>query len=571
MKKINNNFNNKKIKLYKLIPYMIVLLVLFLSIGYSTFSSNLNISGIAINVRPRVDIRITNAVLNSFTNKVTTSYTDYNINSISTKVNLLETSSMVTYQVEVTNIGSTEMGIYKITGLPENLEYELNDYVLKDALCDNKNNCSLGIKKVFYITIKYKANGYDSTNTDYAFVLNFDFRKMYNVTYDGIVNNNYQTKIISGDTLDVTFTNSIPPKVVPYVNGEKVEYTYKNNKVVVPNVENNITLKYKEKVYLTTLSSGAYFKESAYLTKIKTVQFVDTIDTIGVKNAIASYDLSKEKDKSIIGWIDSNYNLYIASEWNIYAESLSSAFYEMSGVTSITFDNLNTSETTSFSHMFGGAASLVSLDLSTFDTSKVNTMQGTFFRNSSLTSLDLSNFNTSNVTNMMSMFNQCTNLTSLDVSNFDTSKVTRMDYMFYNMAKLTYLDISNFDTSNVTNMMYLFSYTPKIQQLILGELDTSNVTNMSYMFHGMIGLSTLDVSSFDTSKVTNMANMFYNIKVSELDLSSFDTSKVTNMNNMFQYSNKLKQILVSDKWVVGASTTTTNMFADCGVSSVTLK
>jgi len=46
---------------------------------------------------------------------------------------------------------------------------------------------------------------------------------------------------------------------------------------------------------------------------------------------------------------------------------------------------------------------------------------------------------------------------------------------------------------------------------------------------------------------------------------------VTNMTNMFFICENLKLIQVSDKWVVGESTTTTNMFSRCGTNTVTLK
>ena len=49
-------------------------------------------------------------------------------NHIVTEVDLNDSSSHITYYVEITNYGSTDVGIYNITGLPENLNYQIKDY-----------------------------------------------------------------------------------------------------------------------------------------------------------------------------------------------------------------------------------------------------------------------------------------------------------------------------------------------------------------------------------------------------------------------------------------------------------
>ena len=99
--------------------------------------------------------------------------------------------------------------------------------------------------------------------------------------------------------------------------------------------------------------------------------------------------------------------------------------------------NLNTSEVTDMSSMFGICYSLTSLNVSSFNTAKVEFMDAMFQGCASLTSLDVSNFNTSNVTTMYAMFQGCSSLTSLDVSKFNTAKVEVMNYMFQGCESLT--------------------------------------------------------------------------------------------------------------------------------------
>ena len=141
-------------------------------------------------------------------------------------------------------------------------------------------------------------------------------------------------------------------------------------------------------------------------------------------------------------------------------------------------------------------------------------------------------------------FNKFSQVTSLDLSNLDTSKVTDMSYMFKDCSSLTSLDLSNFDTSRVT-VMY-------------------------GMFYGCSSLTSLDVSSFNTSNVKNMNDMFHSCSsLTSLNLSNFDTSKVLNMGYMFYGCSKMQSIKVGSKWVVNSKCTTTDMFTNCGVSSVT--
>ena len=59
-------------------------------------------------------------------------------------------------------------------------------------------------------------------------------------------------------------------------------------------------------------------------------------------------------------------------------------------------------------------------------------------------------------------------------------------------------------------------------------------------------------------------------KMTSIDLSALDTSEVTNMFGMFEECNKLTQITVSNKWVIGSSTDITNMFNNCGTDHVTV-
>ena len=201
---------------------------------------------------------------------------------------------------------------------------------------------------------------------------------------------------------------------------------------------------------------------SSYIAaNIKTIQFVNTVPSgsgytqvsVGATAAdgATAFTAGTAGIYDVIAYVKANssdstkYDIIFYSPATIFAPINSSyLFYDLTALSSITLENLNTSNVTDMLYMF--------------------------FSCSSLTSLDVSSFNTSKVTNMAAMFGLCTSLTSLDVSNFNTSKVTEMGAMFAGLIQgdynrpmsLTSVNISSFDTSKVTNMDAMFNACPKL-------------------------------------------------------------------------------------------------------------
>ena len=307
-------------------------------------------------------------------------------------------------------------------------------------------------------------------------------------------------------------------------------------------------------------------------------QYSDMVTKVETKNtnevpstAIASFDVSKVGDGSVMAYLEADGTAVIAGKDGIVApKDASRMFSGLNKVTSIDLAYLDTSKVTNMGSMFDDCSSLTSIDVSNFDTSNVTNMIQMFFGCSSLTSLDVSNLDTSKVTNMSYMFYKCSNLTNLDLNNFDTSNITNMSYMFNDCSGLTSLDVSNFDTSKVTTMSGMFSDCSSLTSLDVSNFDTSKVTDMGGMFSECRVLTGLDLSNFNTSIVVDMGSMFSGCSsLTILDLTSFDTSKVTNMNAMFSDCSKMQSIKVSSKWVISSGCNTNSMFAYCGVSSVT--
>ena len=282
----------------------------------------------------------------------------------------------------------------------------------------------------------------------------------------------------------------------------------------------------------------------------------------------------------------------------------------------------------------------------------------------------IENLNTSEVTNMSGMFGLCESLTSLELAHFDTQKVADMSYMFSGAEKLQTIYVSDqfvlqkgiksqqmfygckslkgdiaydanyvdktyaksiggyfIDHLNVprpwvkyANGTLTFQYgVHKVlekEEYLLNEerdfpewcpeydenysitkvvfdksfaqvrpttcfgwfanlvklktiegfenLNTSKVTSMLSMFFKCQALTSLDLSHFDTKNVEDMRQLFYKCSsLTSLDLSNFDTSKAENMNALFKGCTALQSIYVGEKFNTDKVSSYSRIFEDC--------
>ncbi len=559
-----NNFN--KTKMLTMFSIYVFFFVIFLSVGFSSFQETLIMEDISARVNLYTDVRVTSFKAITI-NDAVASNTDYNYNRIYGDILLPSSDSSIIYEMEITNLGNTKVGISNITEISENLKYTLIDYAIGEPISED-GQYTLGIKQKILISISY-TDGAIPTSESQNFNLEIEFKPFHKITYHGVPGEeSHPTEIMDGLDLVINseMTNISRLKITQdtffLTLGEHYFYDEITHQLTVKNVTGDLLLSYRDITYLVNLASNtAYFKEAAYKEHIVSIEFVDYID---ISEAVKTYDLSENEDNSIIGWItdngDGTYNLYIGSIYDIYTKNFENAFAYMYGLRKIDFKNLNTSESVSFNYtfyeteithldlstfntssaknmvdMFAGMDKLETLDVSNFDTSNVTNMWYMFGGLSNITELDLSTFNTSNVTNMGYMFSGMTKLKTLKLGqNFNTGKVTTMEYMFTNNSSLESLDVSMFDTTSLINARYMFFNCETLTTLNLSNFQTPEVTNMAYMFHGMQNLQTLNMDNFNTSKVTNMAGMFGNCrKLTSLNVTNFNTSSVTNMGDMF--------------------------------------
>ena len=184
----------KKHIIYASLLIGIFSLFMFSTIVYSAINGMVKISGDAY-ARAEADTRITDFRLAS-SNNATSSYEEFGKNHIMTDVELVNSSSSISYYVEVSNYGNNSVGIFDITGLPSGVSYTIDDYTLKDKICDDSNTCSGFLNQTYIITLRSSGSYTGSIKLD------FDFRPFLNITYEGI-SGNYRNEFIAGDHVSI--------------------------------------------------------------------------------------------------------------------------------------------------------------------------------------------------------------------------------------------------------------------------------------------------------------------------------------------------------------------------------
>ncbi len=198
-------------KIYLIIPFLIIC---FITIGFSALEQNLFVDNIGVVVRAYKQVRITNISNPVLSNNASNASYDYNVKDIVGRISLPNSSSSVTYDVTVTNIGNVDVGILNTVvtanGNSNILEATINsnDYTLGTKICNSNNVCNGGISKTIRVTIKYKS-GASVINGDIDFVATLNFQNYYTITYSGFDNTTgLLTGILEGDTTTITFNNT---------------------------------------------------------------------------------------------------------------------------------------------------------------------------------------------------------------------------------------------------------------------------------------------------------------------------------------------------------------------------
>ena len=560
----NKTKEKKQINIISIAILIVFVLILSLTIGFSSFQSSFDIGTLGAHVMINKNIRVTNITLNNTSGNAISNWEEYNVKNISSNIDLPNASSTVTYVVEITNIGNIEMGIFDITGLSNNLNYSISNYTLKDELCDtlDPTECKLGSKTLLNITISYKDNSYNSSNTNFNIDLEFDFRRFYSITYVNLNSTNLPTKVIEGDIKEF-YLNTPYPERIHFSGTTTSTYNPLNGKVTLNNINDNVIISYISMTYFVAYNGNnnqlfnifndtniTSFERNTTLTLSEVQAKVN--NNTAYKISTEHNDANYPSDHEVYGWVDNN-KFYWWSEASTvyYHPNTRGAFRLMTNLLTVDLTGTNTSYVKNFSHWFDKDAKLRTI------TGKINTSGlvleynpnfnygtdndenasgetglGFMFNDcKALTSVDLSEFNTTNAGDMKRTFGGCNVITSLDVSNFDTSNAKSMYWMFRKNERLTEIDLRSFDTSKVENMTGMFVNDNNLKKVYLGtNFNTSKVKKFNYMFSSAGNLTTIYAyNDFQTNSLVESTNMFSNStklvgSANTIDETTFDSS-----------------------------------------------
>ena len=228
-------------KIRNILLTIILVMILSITVGFSAFVSEMSISNIVANVRVEKDVRITGFSVTSGSMSGGIGELNWDADSIMLGDSINGKGDNISLEVTITNIGSAEVGIYDIV-VPEGIDFEISNYNMESKICDTSGKCNLGISK----TLQLKVSNYDYTRVDEGVKIDFEFREIHSITYEGFTNNSYPTEVINGGYLSFNFTGDIPENVVVYSDGVKVDsskYYYYDNSLTIDNVSGDLVIK----------------------------------------------------------------------------------------------------------------------------------------------------------------------------------------------------------------------------------------------------------------------------------------------------------------------------------------
>ena len=333
----------------------------------------------------------------------------------------------------------------------------------------------------------------------------------------------------------------------------------------------------------------AWFKNFSELKKIEGIENLNTENVTSMAYMFSSCNKLAELDVTHFNTAN--------------VKDMTSMFYSCNGLTSLDVTNFNTANVTSMRGMFCNCYKLTSLDVTNFNTANVTDMASMFQTCHNLKEIYVSdNFVTDTVIFCNQMFAYCESLSGdidwtsdkpndktyakIDGGYFRDKAYDNRPWVKYADGTLTFrcgykktLGENEYPLNSGENWPEWYTHKDNITQVVfdasfanarptscyawfqnfnklehiegIENLNTANVTDMSCMFASCFRIYSLDVTHFNTANVTSMSSMFFSCSIlSSLDVTNFNTANVTDMGYMFYGCYNLKEIYVSDKFVI---------------------
>lgn len=143
MKEVVEKVRVKKIGMTLIIP--VIMIVCLMTIGFAVLNADAKVSGFVTKIKPTKDMRITDASVDGISGDAEVG----NIKVSKDKIYLnhsISVDATITYKIEITSFGNTEMGIYSI--MSGETVVDSDDYALGDKICDDTGSYTLGQKVI---------------------------------------------------------------------------------------------------------------------------------------------------------------------------------------------------------------------------------------------------------------------------------------------------------------------------------------------------------------------------------------------------------------------------------------
>lgn len=431
--------HNQRRKQRNIIIFLFTIVVCMFG-GFYYFSNDINIKGVGSSdgnfkvLVTDVSLKETSGILSD--KSKAPSISD---NSIEFSPFLNNANERLTYTITVENQGALEARYRFVTKLDDKnpgVKFELDGE-------SEWNILKPGAKHNFDIVIYYDKEYAGKSTGDFSnLMLNLESVQNVDEIPEG---DKIQQPVFTenGSSLKITYPSGCGSKYKctyqkdsnSEVNVDKkiVEVNFSSSGIVTAKVSNqynsvsnshNVKVNPLMKVWHSNSSDD--FHSEQYKSKINYVEFIDNIK---IPKDAKSWDISYEKNGSVIAYVVDNnqgYNLYIGGVGGVMAKDLSYMFYDFSNLQNINLSKLNTSNTIAMRSTFEKCPNLSSLDLKTFDTSNVVVMNNMFKDSSNLKKIYVSNtFVTTQVISSKDMFLGCNSLVGQTGTTYNQEKLDK--------------------------------------------------------------------------------------------------------------------------------------------------
>ena len=169
--------------------------------------------------------------------------------------------------------------------------------------------------------------------------------------------------------------------------------------------------------------------------------------------------------------------------------------------------------------------------------------------------------------NMSGFFKDFTNLTTIEgFDKVDMSEVTNVSELFSGCEKLTNYGSISFNTAAITNCKSMFENCSELTNIDLSKINTSNVSSDGFvsMFSGCKKVKNIVLGeNFVLGASTNLTKMFADCEeLKTLDLTKFSSNNITDVSEMFKNDKKLTTIIASNNFNI-KNITGTDIFLNC--------